>query len=157
MSLKDGARLRRRCMLGGTFACASSKGPDPQMPLSARRHVVETVIDVREDEDASHSEVFIQTRDRPGLLTDIVHTLKDINVNVVSAEARRLAPAALLVADIQTPWGEHETLTQLGSVEAWLAVQGTAVGDGAVPVCAPSREAPLLQGTAHHAMPGAGG
>ena len=47
-----------------------------------------TVIDVTEDEDASHSEVFIQTRDRPGLLTDIVRTLKDINVNVVSAEVR---------------------------------------------------------------------
>ena len=45
-----------------------------------------TVIDVTEDEDASHSEVFIQTRDRPGLLTDIVRTLKDVNVNVVSAE-----------------------------------------------------------------------
>ena len=44
------------------------------------------MIDVSEDEDASHSEVFIQTRDRPGLLTDIVRTLKDINVNVVSAE-----------------------------------------------------------------------
>ena len=43
-----------------------------------------------EDEDASHSEVFIQTRDRPGLLTDIVRTLKDINVNVVSAEVRRM-------------------------------------------------------------------
>jgi len=148
-------------MLGSIRACASSGGSHTKHECCrARRHVVETVIDVREDEDASHSEVFIQTRDRPGLLTDIVHTLKDINVNVVSAEARRPAPAALLVADAQadnqTPWGEHETLTQLGSVEAGLAMQGTAVAEGAVPVCAPSREAPLLQGTAHHAMPGAG-
>ena len=56
----------------------------------ARRHAVATVIEVTEDEDASHSEVFIQTRDRPGLLTDIVRTLKDSNVNVVSAEVRRM-------------------------------------------------------------------
>ena len=28
----------------------------------------------------------IRTNDRPGLLTDIVHNMKDINVNVISAE-----------------------------------------------------------------------
>ena len=76
---------------------------------------METVIDVREDEDASHSEVFIQTRDRPGLLTDIVHTLKDINVNVVSAEARRPGTrgiARCLGAGRYPDWGGHEPGSQ---------------------------------------------
>jgi len=62
----------------------------------ARRHAVATVIEVTKDEDASHSEVFIQTRDRPGLLTDIVRTLKDINVNVVSAEVRRMGSHSVI-------------------------------------------------------------
>lgn len=47
-----------------------------------------TVVDVVEDESGSHSIVHIKTRDRPGLLTDIVRVLKDISVNVISAEAR---------------------------------------------------------------------
>ncbi len=41
-----------------------------------------------EEESGTHSKVSIRTRDRPGLLTDIVHTLKDISVNVISAEVR---------------------------------------------------------------------
>ena len=39
-----------------------------------------------EDETGSFSIVHVKTRDRPGLLTDIVRTLKDLNVNVISAE-----------------------------------------------------------------------
>lgn len=76
LSLLSSRFVLRRC-------CCSYSGI-----WSVCRHAVATVIDVTEDEDASHSEVFIQTRDRPGLLTDIVRTLKDINVNVVSAEVR---------------------------------------------------------------------
>lgn len=50
-----------------------------------------TVVDVvKEDESGSHSIVHIKTRDRPGLLTDIVKVLKDISVNVISAEVRAL-------------------------------------------------------------------
>ena len=45
-------------------------------------------MEVTEEESGTHSKVSIRTRDRPGLLTDIVHTLKDISVNVVSAEVR---------------------------------------------------------------------
>ncbi len=41
-----------------------------------------------EDETGSFSIVHVSTRDRPGLLTDIVKTLKDLNVNVISAEVR---------------------------------------------------------------------
>ena len=45
-----------------------------------------------EDESGSFSIVHVKTRDRPGLLTEIVRTLKDLNVNVISAEARPSHP-----------------------------------------------------------------
>lgn len=49
---------------------------------------VETVINVTGDEDAAFSTLTITTLDRPGLLVEIVKVLKDINVNVISAEVR---------------------------------------------------------------------
>lgn len=52
------------------------------------RPKIRTTVEVTEEESGTHSKVSIRTRDRPGLLTDIVHTLKDISVNVVSAEVR---------------------------------------------------------------------
>ena len=51
-----------------------------------------------EDESGSFSIVHIKTRDRPGLLTDVVRTLKDLNVNVISAEVSP-ATARLIVSD----------------------------------------------------------
>ena len=52
-----------------------------------RREKVKTHVEVTpEDETGSFSIVHVKTRDRPGLLTDIVRTLKDLNVNVISAE-----------------------------------------------------------------------
>lgn len=48
--------------------------------------MITTTIQVSETESGSSSLVEIETTDRPGLLVDIVHTLKDLNVNVVSAE-----------------------------------------------------------------------
>ncbi len=51
------------------------------------REKVKTHVEVTpEDETGSFSIVHVKTRDRPGLLTDIVRTLKDLNVNVISAE-----------------------------------------------------------------------
>ena len=45
---------------------------------------------VHTDEDEGFSELHVTTTDRPGLLTDIVHSLKDVSVNVISAEVRWL-------------------------------------------------------------------
>ena len=53
-----------------------------------RSRVVETVITCSGDEDDAYTTLFIKTLDRPGLLVEIVKVLKDININVVSAEAR---------------------------------------------------------------------
>ena len=47
---------------------------------------VRTSVTCVEDPSGSHSELTIVTTDRPGLLTAIVGILKDISVNVVSAE-----------------------------------------------------------------------
>ncbi|KAL6755983.1 hypothetical protein V8C86DRAFT_2658705 [Haematococcus lacustris] len=55
-------------------------------PLGRRRSVVQTLIDVTEAPNGAASVLKITTSDRPGLLVDIVRVLKDINLNVVSAE-----------------------------------------------------------------------
>lgn len=60
---------------------------DATNPLGLKmRSVVPTTIEVVEHEGGSCSVLKLITRDRPGLLVDIVSVLKDINVNVVSAE-----------------------------------------------------------------------
>ncbi|DBA72543.1 hypothetical protein WJX79_008130 [Trebouxia sp. C0005] len=59
---------------------------DPLRPLGPRKRGVSTTVRVMEDAEGSHSELFVDTPDRPGLLTAIVSTLKDLNVNVISAE-----------------------------------------------------------------------
>lgn len=60
---------------------------DETDPLGPRkRFAVDTTIDIEESSNGSCSEVYVRTKDRPGLLVDIVAVLKDLNVNVVSAE-----------------------------------------------------------------------
>lgn len=60
---------------------------DQTHPLGPKaRAVVQTTIEVREAPSGSCSILDIVTSDRPGLLVDVVSVLKDINVNVVSAE-----------------------------------------------------------------------
>lgn len=59
---------------------------DPLAPLGPRKRGMSTTVKVQEDTEGSHSEVWVDTPDRPGLLTAIVSTLKDLNVNVISAE-----------------------------------------------------------------------
>lgn len=54
--------------------------------LANRSHVVDTYIDVAENDAGTFTVINLRTTDRPGLLVDIVRVLKDINVNVVSAE-----------------------------------------------------------------------
>jgi UTP:GlnB (protein PII) uridylyltransferase len=59
---------------------------DPSKPLGAQTRGIQTQVEVREADDGSHSILLVNTLDRPGLLTDIVRILKDISLNVVSAE-----------------------------------------------------------------------
>lgn len=65
-------------------------------PLGRRRRViVPTTIEVSEASNGSCSVLKVTTRDRPGLLVDIVRVLKDINVNVVSAEVDTIGTEAM--------------------------------------------------------------
>lgn len=60
---------------------------DATHPLGPKsRSVVNTYLDVSENEAGTFSVIHLRTLDRPGLLVDVVRVLKDINVNVVSAE-----------------------------------------------------------------------
>lgn len=72
-------------LVAGKPSMNSSRDPTAPLGLKARS-VVQTTIEIREDDNGSCSLLDITTRDRPGLLVDIVSVLKDINVNVVSAE-----------------------------------------------------------------------
>ena len=66
--------------LCGIFQCLRVSAP-------CCREKVKTHVEITpEDESGSFSIVHVKTRDRPGLLTEIVRTLKDLNVNVISAE-----------------------------------------------------------------------
>ncbi|GLC39585.1 hypothetical protein PLESTB_000810200 [Pleodorina starrii] len=65
---------------------AKSTDADSNKVLGTRRRVVQTTIEVVEASNGSCSVLKISTSDRPGLLVDIVRVLKDINLNVVSAE-----------------------------------------------------------------------
>lgn len=62
-------------------------GRDTTRPLGASKHSeIETSIDLKVDERGRWTVLNLTTLDRPGLLVDIVHILKDISVNVLSAE-----------------------------------------------------------------------
>eukprot|EP01023_Acetabularia_acetabulum_P068696 TRINITY_DN9783_c0_g2_i1.p2 TRINITY_DN9783_c0_g2~~TRINITY_DN9783_c0_g2_i1.p2 ORF type:complete len:289 (+),score=44.74 TRINITY_DN9783_c0_g2_i1:111-977(+) len=68
---------------------------DLTAPLGAeKQQEVKTTIKVEDHPSGSYSELYITTTDRPGLLVDIVRTLKDCNVNVVSAEVDTYGSAA---------------------------------------------------------------
>lgn len=57
-----------------------------RQPLGGAARKIITQIEIRESESGLYSELLVNTLDRPGLLTQIVSILKDINLNVVSAE-----------------------------------------------------------------------
>ncbi len=63
-----------------------SNDVDYEHPLGKAAAKIVTQIAVRDSETGMYTKLFVNTVDRPGLLTDIVRLLKDINLNVVSAE-----------------------------------------------------------------------
>lgn len=68
---------------------ASYQPPDRNYnaPLGmSRRSLTPTIINIAESDNGSCSVLKLETNDRPGLLVDVVHVLKDININVMSAE-----------------------------------------------------------------------
>lgn len=64
-------------------------------PLGPKvKPLVPTVVRVSNEKSGLRSKVSIETTDRPGLLIDIVQTLKDLSLNVVSAEIDTVGPKA---------------------------------------------------------------
>ncbi len=78
-------------------AAAPPRGAKPRRPLGATpRTPGATAVEARsEGPDAPYTQLHIVTMDRPGLLTDIVRTLKDISLNVVSAEVDTIGVKAV--------------------------------------------------------------
>jgi len=68
---------------------------DPTHPLGRRQRSIQTQIEVRDCLSGAFSEILVNTVDRPGLLTDIVSVLKDISLNVVSAEVDTIGKNAV--------------------------------------------------------------
>eukprot|EP00887_Chlorella_sp_A99_P006689 scaffold3.g6689.t1 len=70
----------------GHSARVSVRDADPTQPLGRRTRSIVTQLEIREAPSGAFSTLIVNTVDRPGLLTDIVRVLKDINLNVISAE-----------------------------------------------------------------------
>jgi len=68
--------------------------------LGARARSIVTQIEVRDSENGIFSQIFVNTLDRPGLLTEIVHVLKDINLNVISAEVDTIGRNAVDIFNV---------------------------------------------------------
>lgn len=50
------------------------------------QHILATTLIIEDVDDRPFTKLTVTTQDRPGLLVDIVRTLKDCNINVLSAE-----------------------------------------------------------------------
>eukprot|EP01025_Chloroclados_australasicus_P047766 TRINITY_DN5388_c0_g2_i1.p1 TRINITY_DN5388_c0_g2~~TRINITY_DN5388_c0_g2_i1.p1 ORF type:complete len:289 (-),score=33.43 TRINITY_DN5388_c0_g2_i1:146-1012(-) len=75
-------------MDSGSRKALGALGADRQINRS------QTIIKIKPTEDGRHTKLTVSTFDRPGLLVDIVRTLKDCNVNVLSAEVDTIGSTA---------------------------------------------------------------
>lgn len=73
---------------------------DPTHPLGTAVKSFVTQVEIRET-DTPFTQILVNTLDKPGLLTDIVHILKDINLNVVSAEVDTIGRNAVDTFNVQ--------------------------------------------------------
>lgn len=73
---------------------------DYEHPLGKAARKIVTQVSIRESETGLYTKLFVNTVDRPGLLTDIVKLLKDINLNVVSAEVDTVGRNAVDIFNI---------------------------------------------------------
>ena len=64
-------------------------------PTKKKKQIVPTSIKVTSVANGTKSKLLIETTDRPGLLSEIVRVLKDLNLNVVQAEIDTIGAAAV--------------------------------------------------------------
>jgi len=81
---------------GAAMTPGAKLGDNPDKnPLGPRvEPLVQTQVKVSNEKSGLRSKVTVETTDRPGLLVDIVHTLKDLSLNVISAEIDTIGPKA---------------------------------------------------------------
>jgi len=97
-------------------------------PLGASQgNAIETQIDM--SSDRRHTVMRIRTADRPGLLVDIVHILKDISVNVLSAEVDTVGAEAddrLLVSYHGEPLNHSMEMLARNALQYYLSLAEVA-------------------------------
>ena len=64
-------------------------------PTKKKKQIVPTSVKVTSVANGTKSKLLIETTDRPGLLSEIVRVLKDLNLNVVQAEIDTIGAAAV--------------------------------------------------------------
>ena len=97
---------------------------DYEHPLGKAARKVVTQVSIRESETGMYTKLFVNTVDRPGLLTDIVRVLKDINLNVVSAEVDTVGRNAVDIFNITyhgEPLNESMRLLAVNTLQYYLS------------------------------------
>lgn len=64
-------------------------------PVKKKRQIVQTKISITSVNAGTRSKLLVETTDRPGLLSEIVRVLKDLNLNVVQAEIDTIGAKAV--------------------------------------------------------------
>lgn len=91
-----------------------------------------TRVTVEEDPTGSHSILRVETTDRPGLLTSIVSVLKDVSVNVVSAEVDtegRIARDEFYVTYHGDPLNASMTTLVVNALQYYLSQAESAIDE----------------------------
>ena len=86
---------------------------------------VKTAISLKNESGQPFTRMTVDTRDRPGLLVDIVRTLKDCSVNVLSAEVDTLGDLAkdeFIVSYHGAPLNRPMRLLVKNSLQYYLAM-----------------------------------
>jgi hypothetical protein len=122
----------------GAGAAIDGAGFDALHPLagagaaSKGGKAVRTRVSVEEDATGSHSILLVETTDRPGLLTSIVSVLKDVSVNVVSAEVDtegRIARDEFFVTYHGEPLNPSMTTLVVNALQYYLSQAESAIDE----------------------------
>jgi UTP:GlnB (protein PII) uridylyltransferase len=121
----------------GAGAAIDGAGFDALHPLagagaSKGGKAVRTRVSVEEDATGSHSILLVETTDRPGLLTSIVSVLKDVSVNVVSAEVDtegRVARDEFFVTYHGEPLNPSMTTLVVNALQYYLSQAESAIDE----------------------------
>lgn len=117
----------------GAGAAIDAASFDALHPLASKvPRATRTRVSVEEDPTGSHSILRVETTDRPGLLTSIVSVLKDVSVNVVSAEVDtegRIARDEFYVTYHGDPLNASMTTLVVNALQYYLSQAESAIDE----------------------------